>query len=133
MRLHNLKMPSQSVSFLQAVRLGLGEQQGLFFPDAWPQLDCERLLSMALVPRSVEILQAIIGDELDRSEIEALVTEAFTFPAPLTAVGTKSPSMTIEPAMAPNFELRNTSRTCAVPMISSRISTPSRPDATCFT
>lgn len=90
MRLHNLKMPSQSVSFLQAVRLGLGEQQGLFFPDAWPQLDCERLLSMALVPRSVEILQAIIGDELDRSEIEALVTEAFTFPAPLTGVGTNS-------------------------------------------
>ena len=90
MRLRNIKLPSQSVSFLQAVRLGLGEQQGLFFPDAWPKLDCERLLAMALVPRSVEILQAIIGDELDRSAIENLVTEAFTFPAPLMAVGVDS-------------------------------------------
>ena len=43
------------------------------------------------------------------------------------------PSMTMQPATAPNFELRNTSRTSAMPMISSRISTPSRPDATCFT
>jgi threonine synthase len=90
MRLRNIKLPSQSVNFLQAVRLGLGEQQGLFFPDAWPHLDCGHLLTMALVPRSVEILQAIIGDELDRSAIETLVTEAFTFPAPLTAVGTNS-------------------------------------------
>jgi len=90
MKLRNIKLPSQSVSFLQAVRLGLGEQQGLFFPDAWPNLDIERLLTMALVPRSIEIFQALVGDELERSEIEALVTEAFTFPAPLMAIGTNS-------------------------------------------
>src|SRR5690606_6831336 len=44
-----------------------------------------------------------------------------------------TPSTTMQPATAPNLELRNTSRTSAVPMISSRISTPRMPDATCFT
>ena len=44
-----------------------------------------------------------------------------------------TPSTTMQPATAPNFELRNTSRTSAVPMISSRISTPRMPEATCFT
>ena len=39
----------------------------------------------------------------------------------------------MQPATAPNFELRKTSRTSAVPMISSRISTPRMPEATCFT
>ena len=43
------------------------------------------------------------------------------------------PSMTMQPAIWPNFDERNTSRTCAMPMISSRISVPSRPVATCRT
>ena len=90
MRLHNLKLPAQTVSFLQAVRLGLGERQGLFFPETWPKLDCDALLDMALVPRSIAILQALIGDELAAADIGKLVTEAFTFPAPLMAVGGNS-------------------------------------------
>ena len=64
MRLRNLRHPAQSVSFLQAVRLGLGERQGLFFPEAWPKLDCAALLAMPMLPRSSAILQAGIGDEL---------------------------------------------------------------------
>lgn len=87
MRLRNLKVPTQQVGFLQAVRLGLGERQGLFFPESWPALDCDVLLDTALVPRSSAILQALIGDEVTPSDIERLVTEAFTFAAPLTAVG----------------------------------------------
>ena len=62
MMLQNLKVPEQHVSFLQAVRLGLGEQQGLFFPMQWPQLDFDHLLTLPFVERSVEILQALIGD-----------------------------------------------------------------------
>ncbi len=44
MKLDNLNEPAQQVSFLQAVRLGLGERQGLFFPDRWPALDIPALL-----------------------------------------------------------------------------------------
>ena len=90
MRLYNLKSRAQSVSFLQAVRLGLGEQQGLFFPDSWPKLDCAALLAMDMVPRSIAILQALVGDEVAAADIEKLVADAFTFPAPLTAVGGNS-------------------------------------------
>ena len=45
MQLTNLKVPAEQVSFLQAVRQGLGQQQGLFFPDSWPKLDVDTLLA----------------------------------------------------------------------------------------
>ena len=86
MMLRNIKVPAQQVSFLDAVRIGLGEQQGLFFPDSWPKLDINALLDMPFAERSAVILQALIGDELPQAELSALVTEAFAFPAPLAAV-----------------------------------------------
>ncbi len=86
MMLRNIKVPAQQVSFLEAVRIGLGEQQGLFFPDSWPKLEINALLDMPFAERSAVILQALIGDELPQAELSALVTEAFAFPAPLAAV-----------------------------------------------
>lgn len=86
MMLRNIKVPAQQVSFLEAVRIGLGEQQGLFFPDSWPKLDVVALLSMPFAKRSAAILQALIDDELPEAELSALVAEAFAFPAPLAAV-----------------------------------------------
>jgi len=84
--LRNIKVPAQQVSFLEAVRIGLGQQQGLFFPDSWPKLDVDALLAMPFAERSAVILQALIGDELPEAELSALVAEAFAFPAPLAAV-----------------------------------------------
>jgi len=86
MMLRNIKVPAQQVSFLEAVRIGLGQQQGLFFPDSWPKLDVDALLAMPFAERSAVILQALIGDELPEAELSALVAEAFAFPAPLAAV-----------------------------------------------
>lgn len=86
MILTNLKVPAEQVSFLQAVRQGLGQQQGLFFPTEWPKLDIEHLLSLPLVQRSAEILTALIGDELTPQQVRDMVSNAFTFPAPLVAV-----------------------------------------------
>ncbi|MCC5451422.1 threonine synthase [Rheinheimera sp. UJ51] len=86
MQLNNLKVPAEQVSFLQAVRQGLGQQQGLFFPSSWPKLDIEHLLSLPLVQRSAEILSALIGDELSPQQVHQMVAHAFTFPAPLVAV-----------------------------------------------
>lgn len=90
MMLQNLKVPEQHVSFLQAVRLGLGEQQGLFFPMQWPQLDFDHLLALPFVERSAEILQALIGDEIEATELQNLVRDAFVFPAPLVPVSHNS-------------------------------------------
>jgi threonine synthase len=36
MKFYNLKHPEQEVSFSQAVRQGLGKNQGLFFPEEIP-------------------------------------------------------------------------------------------------
>lgn len=86
MLLRNIKVPSQQVSFLDAVRIGLGEQQGLFFPASWPKLDIERLLALPFAERSAELLSAIIGDELPLEELKAIMADAFSFPAPVVPV-----------------------------------------------
>lgn len=86
MLLTNIKLATEQVSFLQAVRQGLGQQQGLFFPTIWPKLDIETLLAMPFVERSSHILKALIGEELSFTEVETMVTAAFTFAAPLNPI-----------------------------------------------
>jgi len=86
MKLGNLNEPAQQVSFLQAVRLGLGERQGLFFPDRWPALDIPALLEMAFVPRSIALFKALIGDEVDDAALADMLQSAFVFPAPLVQI-----------------------------------------------
>lgn len=87
MNLYNIKHPEEQVSFAQGVRQGLGKDQGLFFPEVLPKLDnVDTLLDLPLVERSQKILSAIIGDELPQETLNAMVKNAFTFPAPLTKV-----------------------------------------------
>lgn len=86
MLLRNINVPTQQVSFLDAVRIGLGEQQGLFFPEQWPRLDVEALLALPFAKRSAAILHALIGDELPLAELEQMLESAFSFPAPVVPV-----------------------------------------------
>lgn len=86
MWLRNIKVPAQQVSFLDAVRIGLGEQQGLFFPASWPKVDVDALLVMPFAKRSAHLLHALIGDELPLEELEQMLGDAFYFPAPVAPV-----------------------------------------------
>ncbi|OBU19753.1 threonine synthase [Photobacterium kishitanii] len=87
MKLYNLKEHQQQVSFGQAVRQGLGRQQGLFFPAQLPQLgDIDALLEMDFVSRSSKILSAFIGEELSNETVTQMVDSAFQFPAPIKSV-----------------------------------------------
>ncbi|ABR74173.1 threonine synthase [Actinobacillus succinogenes] len=87
MNLYNIKHPEERVNFAQAVRQGLGKDQGLFFPEVIPQLDnVDALLDLPLVERSQKILGAVIGDEIPTEKLNAMVKNAFTFPAPLAKV-----------------------------------------------
>ncbi|WP_102505717.1 threonine synthase [Salinivibrio kushneri] len=87
MKLYNIKDHSETVSFSQAVQQGLGRGQGLFFPESLPYFDdIEALLAMPLVARSSKILSALIGDELPKSQVSELVSNAFSFAAPLEQV-----------------------------------------------
>lgn len=87
MELVNLKDASDTVSFAQAVKKGLGKHQGLYFPkDIKPMDDIEGLLALPLVERSTKIIQHLVGDELGNDLVADLIQRAFTFPAPMAKV-----------------------------------------------
>ncbi len=87
MNLFNLKVPAETVSFEQAVKQGLGQQRGLFFPDSIPQFDdIDAVLDMPFVQRSAHVLSAFLGEELGNDVVSSLVENAFTFDAPLKKI-----------------------------------------------
>lgn len=89
MKLYNLKDHNEQVSFAQAVKQGLGSQQGLFFPLELPEFeltDIDAMLEMDFVTRSSKILSAYIGDEIPAQHLTERLKTAFTFPAPLKEV-----------------------------------------------
>lgn len=87
MKLYNIKENDQQVSFAQAVRQGLGRNQGLFFPAELPKFsDIDALLDEDFISRSSKILSALIGDELAAEKVTEMVNQAFQFPAPIKAV-----------------------------------------------
>lgn len=87
MKLYNIKENDEQVSFGQAVRQGLGRNQGLFFPSDIPQFDdIDALLAEGFIPRSSKILSALIGDELPKEQVQQLVGAAFQFPAPIKSI-----------------------------------------------
>ncbi|MDR5012718.1 threonine synthase [Aeromonas veronii] len=84
MNLYNIKDNSEQVSFAQAVRQGLGREQGLFFPEQLePLADVDALLDLPLAERSARILSHLLGDEVPAAKVSELINAAFTFPAPL--------------------------------------------------
>ena len=89
MKLYNLKDHNEQVSFAQAVKQGLGSQQGLFFPLELPEFeltDIDAMLEMDFVSRSSKILSAYIGDEVAAHQLAERVKNAFAFPAPVAEV-----------------------------------------------
>ncbi|ERK12436.1 MAG: threonine synthase [Pantoea sp.] len=89
MKLYNLKDHNEQVSFAQAVKQGLGSQQGLFFPLELPEFeltDIDAMLEMDFVTRSSKILSAYIGDEIAAHQLAERVKNAFAFPAPVAKV-----------------------------------------------
>lgn len=87
MDLVNLKVDTQRVNFPEAVKTGLGQQQGLFFPPTIePLANIEALLEKPLVERSIDILSHLIGDDLSSETLENIVSTAFNFPAKVEAI-----------------------------------------------
>lgn len=91
MKFYNLKDSSEQVSFGQAVKQGLGKDQGLFFPTNIPKFDnIEELLAMPLVERSINILRPFVSDDFSEQEITDIVTDAFNFPAQIQPISENS-------------------------------------------
>lgn len=87
MLLENIKHNDQQVSFEQAVKQGLGRDQGLFFPkQIKPLTNIDELLALPFVKRSSIILSHLLDNEISQSDLETMLTKAFEFPAPLKHV-----------------------------------------------
>ncbi|MEE1675530.1 threonine synthase [Agarivorans aestuarii] len=87
MNLYNLKHNEEQVSFTQAVKQGLGKQQGLFFPDSIPAFDdIDAVLDLDFHARCAKLLAALLDNELSEAELFEMVSKAFTFSAPLNKV-----------------------------------------------
>ncbi len=81
MELINITHPEDRVDFRGAVLRGLGRGQGLFFPRRFePLADVRGLLGEPFVPRSVAILQHLVGDEIAPARLAEMVASAFDFP-----------------------------------------------------
>ncbi|CAM4097921.1 threonine synthase [Pseudoalteromonas byunsanensis] len=91
MQLVNLKDDNQKVTFTEAVKTGLGRNQGVFFPtDLKPLNDIDALLELPFVERSTQILSHLIGDELPKDTLADMVKRAFNFPVELVKVDEKN-------------------------------------------
>lgn len=91
MKFYNLKENDEQVSFEQAVRQGLGKNQGLFFPEKLPQVDdLSALLSLPLVERSVKLLYPLVKESLSEDELTNIITSAFNFPAQIQPISENS-------------------------------------------
>ena len=86
MKLYNLKDHTEQVDFATAVKLGLGQQQGLFFPVELPiiqPIELEEILKMDFITRSTEILSKFIYNEISKENLYENVKQAFLFKKPL--------------------------------------------------
>ncbi|MCU7555490.1 threonine synthase [Alteromonas sp. ASW11-19] len=87
MELVNLKDAQDTATFCEAVQRGLGKQQGLYFPTEIPTLEnVPALLELPFAERSIQVLRALLGNELNEGELESIVQAAFTFSAPVVPV-----------------------------------------------
>ncbi|WP_343190430.1 threonine synthase [Buchnera aphidicola (Mollitrichosiphum nigrofasciatum)] len=85
MNLYNLKHKNEKVSFAQAVKFGLGFNQGLFFPNDLPIInnkELKNLLNMNFIERSTKILNKFIGDEIPIKDLKKCIKNAFSFSGP---------------------------------------------------
>ena len=109
MRLINIKDPTEQVNFRQAVLRGLGRAQGLYFPQRFEELDdVAGLLGLPFVPRSVAVLQHLLGDEIEAAVIERMVVSAFDFPIAVSAVGAgEAPGHALELFHGPSLAFKD--------------------------
>ena len=81
----NIRERDQRETFSDAVQLGLGRGQGLFFLERIEPLPgVAELLDTPFVERSAIVLHHLLRDELPLDTVRRMVTRAFDFPLELS-------------------------------------------------
>ena len=86
MRLQSISSPGKTVSFAEAVDLGIAEDGGLFMPVNIPQLPGDFFASMNSLPFqeiAFRVVQCLMEKEIPDGDLRRIVGESITFPAPL--------------------------------------------------
>jgi threonine synthase len=86
-KFHSTRGDGPEVSLSEAIAAGLAADGGLYVPGDLPQLDVDAFYATAMLPVTAARLLApfFAGDALS-SQLDAICSEAFTFPAPLRAL-----------------------------------------------
>jgi threonine synthase len=90
MRLTSTSGSSTPANFRQALLEGLAPDGGLYLPGdipAFSEGEIAALRGAPLAEIAVAVLGRLVGDEFDRAHFDALVRDAFDFPAPTVALG----------------------------------------------
>ncbi|MFT8229765.1 MAG: threonine synthase [Enterobacterales bacterium] len=92
MKLYNINKKSEEVSFTQAIKQGIGSNQGLFFPSTLPEFNKKeigKLLKMDFINRSVNILLSYFEQDFSYKQIFKWVKSSFNFPIKTVKINNK--------------------------------------------
>lgn len=89
MKYYSTKNIQEKVSFKEAVLKGLAPQKGLYMPTHIPALETsffEEMASLSNAEIAHQVLLPFVEEDINSSELQTIVSEAFNFEAPLVEV-----------------------------------------------
>ena len=89
MNYFSLNKSAPNVSFRQATIQGLAPDKGLYFPETIPLVDpavIKNIYNYAKEELAFTIMQPYVGDDIDKTALQKIVSETINFPFPLVAV-----------------------------------------------
>ena len=89
MHYYSLSNPNETTSFAQAVVNGIAPDRGLYFPSEIPRLPAsffDKIEEMDVHEMALTAIQAFVGDEIPKEELERIVKTTLDFEFPVVAV-----------------------------------------------
>ena len=89
MNYYSLSNPNETTNFAQAVVNGIAPDRGLYFPSEIPRLPAsffDKIEEMDVHEMALTAIQAFVGDEIPKEELERIVKTTLDFEFPVVAV-----------------------------------------------
>ena len=89
MHYYSLSNPNETTNFAQAVVNGIAPDRGLYFPSEIPRLPAsffDKIEEMDVYEMALTAIQAFVGDEIPKEELERIVKTTLDFEFPVVPV-----------------------------------------------
>ena len=89
MHYYSLSNPNETTNFAQAVVNGIAPDRGLYFPSEIPRLPAsffDKIEEMDVHEMALTAIQAFVGDEIPKEELERIIKTTLDFEFPVVAV-----------------------------------------------